>query len=888
MKDKIIIEKSGDFFLENASDYSYLYLPLFNENGMMSSISPDLHGDAKLDQFNYALKPVTSEDLIETVPNRNIFFLVDDNLWSTSGKTPYQKLNPDKVSLKGGLLFQEVMRTNKDFSVSISSFVPTEEVKAELHKIVFTNTSSKSLTVKTTVGFSLYSRSADNVRDHRHVTSLLNRAFVMNNGIINEPSMKFDERGHRQNNMNYGVFSTSSLHEKVKFYCPLTHEFIGEGQDAFYPLSPRTPLTKNYHIGEVVEGYEVTAGLGYEPVIILPNQTLTLVVGLFISSSKERMQEQVNHILSSHQFDSLLSQSKHFWQEQLKSIDYAIGDDSLTGWNKWVSLQPTMRRIYGCSFLPHHDYGRGGRGWRDLWQDSLSLIFKEPTRVRQDILGHFAGVRIDGSNATIVGVNRGEFHADRNSLIRVWSDHAAWPLLTVERYLNRTGDIDFLFEKQTYFKDKFAFYTHQFDIDYLESSGNFLKTKVNQVYQGTILEHLLIENIIPFYNVGNHGNIRIEDADWNDGMDMAKEQGETVAFSALYTGNLMKLINLLKYLQTTCNIQTIELFFESLPLFDTLNQAIDYRNPQAKKALLNDYFAQVKHEISGQMVVVNIQDIMNDLTMKYQHFYNHINQQEWMDQNLTVGWYNGYYNNHGKRLESTNPEFVKMTLTGQTFVLMSHLASEDRIKKMINAVDLYLTDANISIPRLNTNFKENTLDMGRFMGFAYGHKENGSMFSHMAIMYAFGLFDNGFVKEGRKIIDAMYDYMSNIEKASILPGIPEYIDQRGRGMYHYLTGSASWFVLTYIEQIFGIKALFGDIIIEPRLTSKDFVKGNVTIKTMINQHLCEVVFLNPNHLEYGEYHIESVNYQPIKQTSFCIKKNDVTKPMTFIINLDRK
>ena len=75
----------------------------------------------------------------------------------------------------------------------------------------------------------------------------------------------------------------------------------------------------------------------------------------------------------------------------------------------WVSFQPILRRIYGCSFLPHHDYGKGGRGWRDLWQDCLALLIMNPDGVRQMLLDNFAGVRIDGSNATIIGSKQGEF-----------------------------------------------------------------------------------------------------------------------------------------------------------------------------------------------------------------------------------------------------------------------------------------------------------------------------------------------------------------------------------------------------------------------------------------------------------------------------------------------
>lgn len=886
MTHQLKIKKSGEFLLENAQDFNYLYMPLFNESGIMSAISPNLGGDTKLDQHHYALAPVSSEDLVNSIPSRNVFFRVDDDLWSTSGKTPFQKLNPDKVTLKGGLVYQEVCRENDRFSVSVKSFVPTENVNAELHQVTFTNKSKKPLNVKATVGVPLYGRSADNIRDHRHVTSLLNRGYVMQDGIVNEPSMKFDERGHRHNGALYGVFSKSNRHEEVSHYTPILNDFVGEGNDLFYPVTPRIDQTALYHVGDQVEGYDIIAGLGYDTVHLNPNDSFTILFGIFMSPSLNVLKKQVKQYLSFNQFDTLFNQSLDFWKDQLKSIDFHLGDDSLTGWTKWVCLQPTMRRIYGCSFLPHHDYGRGGRGWRDLWQDSLSLIFKEPHRVREDIFGHFAGVRIDGSNATIVGIARGEFHADRNKIVRVWSDHAAWPLLTVDRYLNRTGDIDFLFEKQTYFKDKFTHYTHSIDTAYFESQGNFLLDSNNDIYHGSVLEHLLLENVIPFFNVGDHGNIRIEDADWNDGMDMAKEKGETVAFTALYTGNLLKLANLLKYLKSK-NIYTISLLKESSILFGSLQDQIDYSNPKVKRTLLEKYFSLVKHQVSGELITYNTQDIIDDLMAKYQQLFQHINDSEWLNQDNQTGWYNGYYNNQGLRLESTDKSFTKMTLTGQTFVLMSHVASPSRIEKIVNAVNQHLTDPTIMIPRLNTNFKENTMDMGRFMGFAYGHKENGSMFSHMAIMYAYSLLDNGFVFAGRKIIDAFYRYMADIDKAKMLPGISEYIDQSGRGLYHYLTGSASWMVLTYIEQIFGIKGQYGDILIQPKLLSTDFIDGSVSINTMINEHLCEIKFLNDHHLNYGEYHIESVNGVLVLKDTYLIDKKSVTKSQLFTITLGR-
>ena len=104
-------------------------------------------------------------------------------------------------------------------------------------------------------------------------------------------------------------------------------------------------------------------------------------------------------------------------------------------------MQPFLRRLFGNSFLPYHDYGRGGRGWRDLWQDCLALLMLEPEPVHDLLFSNFAGVRVDGSNATIIGSRPGEFKADRNNIPRVWMDHGAWPYLTTRLYIDSDGDL---------------------------------------------------------------------------------------------------------------------------------------------------------------------------------------------------------------------------------------------------------------------------------------------------------------------------------------------------------------------------------------------------------------------------------------------------------------
>ena len=53
-----------------------------------------------------------------------------------------------------------------------------------------------------------------------------------------------------------------------------------------------------------------------------------------------------------------------------------------------------------------------------------------------------------------------------------------------------------------------------------------------------VLEHILLQNLCAFYDVGEHNEMRLHGADWNDALDMAWEKGESVAFTCAYAGNL--------------------------------------------------------------------------------------------------------------------------------------------------------------------------------------------------------------------------------------------------------------------------------------------------------------------------------------------------------------
>ena len=144
-----------------------------------------------------------------------------------------------------------------------------------------------------------------------------------------------------------------------------------------------------------------------------------------------------------------------------------------------------------------------GRGWRDLWQDLLSIFLVDPISAKEEIINCFKGIRVDGSNATIIGEQSGEFKADRNNIPRTWSDHGAWPVFVLNFYVNQSGDFNTLFKEVPYWKDQFKNRCKKIDERWTDSYGYQQKDRDGNVYSASIFEHVLIQQLTSFYNVND-------------------------------------------------------------------------------------------------------------------------------------------------------------------------------------------------------------------------------------------------------------------------------------------------------------------------------------------------------------------------------------------------
>lgn len=829
-------DNKASFKVDNAQKTSYLYFPLTNAEGnFLSSISPNLSGDIKQDNDHFLMQPISIEDTKNNLLCRREFFL---KILSEKNKIIRLSYN-SPTTVKAGLLYHTIEKDYKNLSIETTNFVPFDK-KVEVMKIKIKNKSKKEIKFIPTSFIPLFGRPEHNLRDHRHVSSLLNRIKLKKYGILLKPSMVFEERGHKENSTIYYGLGYNDNKKAPLGQFPTVLSFCGEGQDITNPeavYGKVKPFTKKI---EEFDGKENCASFRFNTKTLKPNQETTYIIMLGISENEKDINSVFSKLNSIEKINNSLEETKKYWQKTASKVEFDFGNNHLNCWTKWVSLQPTLRKLFGCSFLPHFDYGKGGRGWRDLWQDALNLLIVEPETTRKMILSNFKGVRIDGSNATII-TNNGNFISDRNSISRVWMDHGVWPYLTLKEYIHRSNDIDILIKETEYFSD------HQFmrgkKIDRTKTNSKWqLKTKNNKIYKGTILEHVLIQTLVQFFNVGDHNITKLENADWNDGLDMAANNGESVAFSCMYADNLSDICILLKELKK--KVKDVELLKELLLLIDTDKVKTKYTSAKLKQKRLNNFLEKTYPSISGKKVKVPIDKLIKDLERKASWYKKHIRKKEW----LNTGFFNGYYDDEKKRVEGKINGTVQMMLTSQVFAIMSGIASDNQIRKILNSAEKYLFDKKLKGYRLNTNRKDNYLKLGRAFGFSFGDKENGAFFNHMIIMFAYALYKRNFIKEADKVLSSIYK-MSISSKAKIYPIIPEYFNGQGRGLYLYLTGSASWYIHTLIHQSLGVHYEFGDLVIIPKLSQKNFPKKKVSVKFTLSDKPIKITYtLNKNKL----------------------------------------
>ena len=104
-------------------------------------------------------------------------------------------------------------------------------------------------------------------------------------------------------------------------------------------------------------------------------------------------------------------------------------------------------------------------------------------------------------------------------------------------------------------------------------------------------------------------------------------------------------------------------------------------------------------------------------------------------------------------------------------------------------------------------------------------------------------------------------------------------------MYHYLTGSASWLVLTQLVHVFGVRGTRGDLMLCPHLVKEEFNnKGIASVSCQFAGQRLTVEYHNPKKLDAGRYAIKeilvdakSADFKRLEPAKACIPRSSITK-----------
>lgn len=244
---------------------------------------------------------------------------------------------------------------------------------------------------------------------------------------------------------------------------------------------------------------------------------------------------------------------------------------------------------------------------------------------------------------------------------------------------------------------------------------------------------------------------------------------------------------------------------------------------------------------------------MNDVE-KYQAMAEKV-RKACEDQLWDGEWYIRGFTKKGKKIGTKETEKGKVFLNSQSWAVYSGVASEERGKQCMDAVDKYLY-SKYGLHLFWPAYSEPDDDIGYVTRVYKGIKENASIFSHPNPWAVIAECKLGRGNRAMKFYDSILPYNQNdmIETRQSEPyTYCQFIMGKdhtafGRARHPWLTGTASWFYTAATKYILGIQTTYEGLIINPCIPS-DWDEFEVTRKWRGATYQIKVN--NPNRVEKG-------------------------------------
>ncbi len=185
-------------------------------------------------------------------------------------------------------------------------------------------------------------------------------------------------------------------------------------------------------------------------------------------------------------------------------------------------------------------------------------------------------------------------------------------------------------------------------------------------------------------------------------------------------------------------------------------------------------------------------------------------------------WFIRAFDEHGNKIGSSENEEGKIYLNPQSWAVLSEHASPERAKIAMNSVYKHLSTP-YGIMLLSPPYRKAELNVIRAVLYNDGMKENGAIFNHTlgwAIIAETMLGNNERAYEYyRAYLPAAYNDKADLREIEpyvyCQSTISKFSKQFGKSRLPWLTGTSSWAYVAATQYVFGLRADYDGLIIDP-------------------------------------------------------------------------
>ena len=286
--------------------------------------------------------------------------------------------------------------------------------------------------------------------------------------------------------------------------------FFGSGQDIARPyfVEQAGPDLTSTHddrpIAALLASIDVPAG----------GDTTTVVI-LGQADDHTKAEGVVRKYRSADAARAAFEATRQWWLELMDRVQIETSDPAFDSYLDWLKYQALAERIWSRRGFYQ---ASGAFGFRDQLQDSVNLIWMDPSIARRQIMLHASQQFPEGD--VVHWFHRLEDGRTGFAARTHASDNLLWLAWAVAEYVSATGDETILDEETTYLEAEQPFpplpaNKHGMGFDPLRSF------RADSVYRHTMAAIDLVLD----RRMGPHGLPLMGTGDWNDGLDEIGSQG---------------------------------------------------------------------------------------------------------------------------------------------------------------------------------------------------------------------------------------------------------------------------------------------------------------------------------------------------------------------------